>query len=249
MDANSTAVVTDNDRRRRPAGVAPALLLIVAGGLVYANSLSAPFVFDDRASIIEDRDIRSLANLSTVLSDTNRPIVKLSLAVNYAIGELDVTGYHVVNIAIHILAAMVLFGIVRRTLLSESLRERFERSAPWLAFAVALVWLLHPLQTQAVTYTIQRSEALMGSRLGAHLGIFLGARRADLRRDVANDFRLAGDLGFRHARIAGYHQHIRQGLGGDLGFQVRRTFRGCNRLAAGQVRCVETGSTQPLNEH
>ncbi len=136
-------------------------LLIVAGGLVYANSLRGAFLFDD-LTIVEDRGIRSLANLSTVLGDTNRPIVKLSLAVNYAIGELDVTGYHGVNIAIHILAALTLFGIVRRTLLTEPLRDRFGRSAPWLAFAVALLWLLHPLQTQAVTYIIQRSEALMG---------------------------------------------------------------------------------------
>ncbi|MEE9212921.1 MAG: hypothetical protein V3U29_09725, partial [Phycisphaeraceae bacterium] len=111
-------------------GLIICLLLIVAGGLVYANSLSAPFIFDDTRHIIENRGIRSLANLSTVLGDTNRPIVKLSLAVNYAIGELDVTGYHAVNISIHILAALTLFGIVRRTLLTEPLRDRFERSAP-----------------------------------------------------------------------------------------------------------------------
>ena len=91
-----------------------------------------------------------------------RPVPNLSLAVNYAIGGLNVEGYHVVNLAIHILAALALFGLVRRTLLLPALVERFGSASTGLALAVALVWALHPLQTESVTYIIQRAEALVG---------------------------------------------------------------------------------------
>ena len=90
-----------------------------------------------------------------------RPAVAFSLAVNYALGGLDPKGYHVFNIAVHLLCTLLLFGIVRRTLLSPRLGMRFSHSAPYLAGATALLWAVHPLQTDAVTYIVQRTESLM----------------------------------------------------------------------------------------
>jgi Flp pilus assembly protein TadD len=81
---------------------------------------------------------------------------------NYAISGYDVWSYHLFNIIIHILAGLTLFGIVRRTLLSNRLRTQFGAHASFLAFATAAIWLVHPLQTQSVTYIIQRGESLMG---------------------------------------------------------------------------------------
>ena len=138
------------------------LILVVAGWLVYCNNLNTPFIFDDIAHIERDSSIRNLSQLGQVLGDSNRPIIKLSLAINYAIGGVNVFGYHITNIVIHILAALVLYGIIRRALLSNRLRDRYGCSAPWVALAASLIWLVHPLQTQTVTYTIQRSESLMG---------------------------------------------------------------------------------------
>jgi tetratricopeptide (TPR) repeat protein len=66
-------------------------------------------------------------------------------------------GYHVVNLAIHIGAALVLFGIVRLTL-----NRRYGPAAPEIALATAVLWMIHPLQTESVTYIIQRTESLMG---------------------------------------------------------------------------------------
>src|SRR5262249_17111312 len=86
----------------------------------------------------------------------------VSLAVNYAFDALNVWGFHAVNLAIHILAGFALYGVVRRMLGSARLRARYERSAPWLAGAAVLIWLVHPLQTESVTYIIQRAESLMG---------------------------------------------------------------------------------------
>ncbi|MCH6564125.1 MAG: hypothetical protein IH800_17090, partial [Myxococcales bacterium] len=129
--------------------------------LVYANSLDGAFILDDDQNIEDNRRIRSLDNLNEILS-VGRPLVELSLALNYAYGELDPAGYHVFNILIHILVGLTLYGVVRRTLLLPRLRERFGTSSHWLALAIGLLWTVHPLTTQAVTYVIQRGES-MGS--------------------------------------------------------------------------------------
>lgn len=129
----------------------PVLLLVLAGSVAYLNSLSAPFLFDDFFHIVQNHRIRDLAQPAVVLGGTARPLTALTLAVNYALGGLDVRGYHLFNLAVHLLAGLVLFGIIRRT----------ARSAG-LALAASLLWLIHPLQTQSVTYVIQRGESLMG---------------------------------------------------------------------------------------
>lgn len=108
-----------------PAQRAAALTIIAAAVLVaYANSLRVPFVFDDLTSIQENASIRHLSALNDVLTppagtgDTvdGRPLLNLSFALNYAFGGLDVRGYHATNIAIHLGSALLLFGIIRRTL-------------------------------------------------------------------------------------------------------------------------------------
>jgi len=138
------------------------LLIVAAGIAAYHNSFRDGFVFDDTRYITEDPSIRQLWRPWAVLAHTSRPAVHLSLAVNYALGRLDPWGYHAFNVAIHILAALTLYGVVRRTLVSETLRSSFGGAAPFLAGAISLIWLVHPLQTESVTYTIQRAESLMG---------------------------------------------------------------------------------------
>ena len=139
-----------------------ALLLIAAGSIAYANSLSVPFLFDDKTNILENARFQQLWPLEDVLRDTTRPVTDLSFAINYALGGPSVRGYHVVNLAVHLLAALVLFGLVFRTLRRFDSRPEHGQRARWQAFAVALLWLLHPLQTESVTYIVQRAEALMG---------------------------------------------------------------------------------------
>jgi tetratricopeptide (TPR) repeat protein len=132
----------------------------------YLNSFDGPCIFDDILSITENLTIRHLWPIGPVLSPppettvAGRPLLNLTLAVNYAIGSLNVRGYHAVNLAIHLLAALTLMGVVRRTLEGRRLRDRYGGAAPALAAAVAVVWLLHPLQTESVTYVIQRAESM-----------------------------------------------------------------------------------------
>lgn len=146
----------------RPAAIAVAVLI------VYVNSIGAPFLFDDLTSIVENPRIRQLWPLSIPLSpphDTpvaGRPLVNASFALNYALGGLHVEGYHLVNIAIHLSAALLLFGIVRRTLALPKLAPRWGGASNEMAFACASIWALHPLQTEAVSYLTERTESLMG---------------------------------------------------------------------------------------
>jgi tetratricopeptide (TPR) repeat protein len=144
-------------------------LMVVAVVLAWHNCFSGAFIYDDVPAVMGNLSIRSLRSLGEIFSPgrtdltvSGRPLANFSLAVNYALGGTQVAGYHALNLLIHLLAGTVLFGIVRRTLTRPALRDRFGAAAPWLALTVAVLWLVHPLQTEAVTYTIQRVESLMG---------------------------------------------------------------------------------------
>jgi protein O-mannosyl-transferase len=139
-------------------------LLVVAGLSVYANSLSSPFIFDDEVSIVRNAAIRAPGQVLAQERDTplaGRPIVGLTFALNYAVAELDVRSYRITNIAIHLVCALLLFALVSETLLLPHLRGRWSGVAPNLAFSVAVLWVVHPLATDAVTYITQRTESLM----------------------------------------------------------------------------------------
>jgi tetratricopeptide (TPR) repeat protein len=168
----------------RMAGVALALLVIA----VYAGSLGGPFVYDDVPAIVENPTLRAPVGLRSLLLPPGdeagtvggRPVLNLSLGLNYQLAGPRPWSYHVTNVAIHVLAALLLFGVVRRTL--DPRADRAPASAPqpgagpssrwrspWtepeallMAFFSALLWALHPLQTEAVTYVVQRAESLMG---------------------------------------------------------------------------------------
>ena len=136
-------------------------LIAVAIAVTYGNSLSGPFLFDDHGSIVQNERIRDLRNARAVLSPPSntpvagRPLVNLSFAINYAAGQLNPRGYHVVNIAIHLVCALLIFGIVRRTVRHEGAAD--------VAFATALLWGLHPLNSETVNYVTQRTESMMAA--------------------------------------------------------------------------------------
>ncbi len=146
-----------------------AAVLVVAAWIAYRPSFDVPFFFDDVAAVTHNASIRDLTRLGTVLAPpadgggmTGRPVVNLSLAFNYALGGTDPRGYHAFNLGVHTAAALLLFGLVRRTFALPLLRPRFGPQATGLAFGTALLWTVHPLQTESVTCVIQRTE-LLGS--------------------------------------------------------------------------------------
>ena len=103
--------------------------------------------------------------------------MNVSFAINYAVGGIDVRGYHVVNIAIHLICGLLAFGIVRRTLELPRMRARFGGSAANLAGAVALLWVVHPLNSEVVDYLTERTESLMA--LFYLLTIYASVRAVD----------------------------------------------------------------------
>jgi protein O-mannosyl-transferase len=176
---------------RGPLTLLLALTLAAAAGWAYSTSFAAVFVFDDKPTIVNNPHIKTLWPLMTSMSApaeapvSARPIAALTLALNYALAppeardvmrpagphaspgttELflrNVWGYHALNLLLHVLAGLALFGVVRRTLECDRLRARLGQHASALAFVVALVWLVHPMLTDAVTYVAQRTEGLMG---------------------------------------------------------------------------------------
>jgi tetratricopeptide (TPR) repeat protein len=145
-----------------------------------ANCGRGAFVFDDAAAIVENE---ALASPWTALTQTGasattigRPLLNLSFALDRARGGLDPAPFHLTNLAIHALAGLTLFALLRATLASERVPPRLRSSSGWLAFAAAAIWTVHPLQTESVTYVCQRAESLAGLlSLGALLASVRGA--------------------------------------------------------------------------
>lgn len=144
------------------------LLLVLAGAAVYANSFAGALVFDDEESILHNPSLRSLWPIWRALWAPSqsplagRPMANLSMAVNYALGGAAPWGYHAVNLALHLASSLLFCGIVRWTLLTPRLVGRYRSAATWLAFSCAVLWTVHPLVTESVTYLTQRTELLAG---------------------------------------------------------------------------------------
>src|ERR1043165_3382372 len=142
-----------------------AAMLVVCVAVAYHNSFKGEFIFDDHSNIVKHEALKHLSEPGKVLfapKNASRPLVSLTLAIDYALFGLKPGGYHAINLGAHVLAALLLFGIVRCTLLSERLKARFGASSGALAFCAALIWAVHPLTTEAVTYIVQRAESMMG---------------------------------------------------------------------------------------
>lgn len=151
--------------RRRVVEAAAVLALTV---VCYANSLHVPFVLDDKNNILDDVGV--LAPTPSMLLD-RRGLAKLTFAANYALGGTDVVGYHVVNIAIHCLNGLLVLALAR--LLLRLARQRGAELPAWVdhvPLVAALLFVAHPLQTQGVTYIVQRMASLAATfYLGAVL--------------------------------------------------------------------------------
>ena len=134
--------------------------LAAAAVAAYGGTFAVPMVFDDRDSILSNPTLRHLGSALLPPAESTvggRPFLNFTLALNHAASGTAVWSYHAANLAIHILAGLALLGILRR-----ALAPRGERQALLIAFSAALIWTLHPLQTESVTYIIQRAESLMG---------------------------------------------------------------------------------------
>lgn len=163
--------------------------IVVAVLIAYRNSFDGALVFDDVSSITHNASLKGPWSLARALSPPDdstvggRPLANLTFALNYLVGGDTPHGYHLVNLVIHLLAALALFEIVRLT----PFRSSPAGSGPvpgseTVAFAAALLWAVHPVLTSSVTYLSQRTECLMGlCYLLTLLGFIHGVRQSSAR--------------------------------------------------------------------
>jgi tetratricopeptide (TPR) repeat protein len=143
----------------------PAAVIVCAGIGAYANSVRGAFVLDDLDAVVRNFSIRSLATALAPPANTTvagRPFLNLTLALSYAVGGLDPIAFHVGNVAVHVAAALLLFGLLWRTLSLPVFDADGHATARGTALATAVLWVVHPITTASVTYTVQRAESLMG---------------------------------------------------------------------------------------
>ncbi len=162
------------------------LFLIFAGlgALLYANTLDAPFYFDDLGSVLRNVHIRAsgitLPEMRQAANESRlntRPLANISFALNYYVHQYQLTGYHLVNIAVHVLTGLFLALLFRLILRSPALEARYGRHADALALAAAILWFVNPVHTQSVTYIVQRMNSMAAMFYVFSLVLFLRGRR------------------------------------------------------------------------
>lgn len=166
---------------------AACLALVIAVTAAYANSFSGALVLDDVVTITRNPSIKVPWSWARALSPPEdstlggRPLANLTFALDQAVHGGTLGGYHATNLTIHVLSALTLFAVLRLTARSHSVLSAAGHPTEPLSnewpLAAALLWAVHPLLTNAVTYISQRTEALMGlCYLLALLGFILGTR-------------------------------------------------------------------------
>jgi hypothetical protein len=137
------------------------ILIAVMVVIAYSNTFTATFHFDDNPSISENPMIKrvTMENITQLLMG-NRPVVYLSLMLNYQLNGLNVVGYHLFNIGVHIINSMFVYLLIYWTLGMPLLKAAYQAKAKRMALFGALLFAVHPIQTESVTYIITRTELL-----------------------------------------------------------------------------------------
>ena len=136
----------------------------------YSNTFSVPFQFDDRPNIISNPNIQikvfTWDRLERLIKNTYKESIRVfsyfTLALNYYFGEFNVFGYHLVNFIIHVASGILLYGFLILTFRLPSLKEKYGPISYKVALFTGLIFISHPIQTQSVTYIVQRMASMAG---------------------------------------------------------------------------------------
>lgn len=151
-------------------------LITLLSVLIYHNSFKGGFQFDDFKAIVENASIRDLSNLSLIFRDNGtRPILFLSFALNYHFGGTGKWGYHLVNLFLHILNGILVYFIIVGMARAQS-SDHLNQKISSVALLTSLLFIVHPIQTEAVTYIISRSSVLCTTFYLLSIYLFIKAR-------------------------------------------------------------------------
>lgn len=166
-------------RRERIVRWLPTLCLCLLGLLIYSNTFNATFHFDDEQNIINNPAIRNLWNLKAIWGFApTRFFTYLSLAFNYRLHQLSLSGYHIFNMVIHLGAAVLVSWLALLLLSAPAVKK--DAPVAWhaklISLLAGLIFVAHPIQTQAVTYIIQRTASLAAFFYLLSVCLYLKAR-------------------------------------------------------------------------
>ena len=143
--------------------------------LIYSNTFQSSWHFDDKPNIVNNyhlhlKDLRLKSLLQAFFSNPRnpwetsntmyRPVACLTFAFNWYFGKDNVVGYHIMNITIHILTAYFLYLAILNLFRSPNINTKFNGNEHFIALLAATIWAVNPIQTQAVTYIVQRMTSL-----------------------------------------------------------------------------------------
>ena len=208
----------DNSKFRKTL-FAPWFALIVitlAAFVVYSNVYHCPFVFDDIHSIVENTGIRDLSNFSSPGRFLkSRAVVDFTFALNYRFGKLDVFGYHLVNVLIHIINGFLVYFLALTIFkqlayvpqsFNPSIPQSLNPSIGLISLFAALIFVAHPIQTQAVTYIVQRYASLATMLYMASVLFYLKARVRQQRSEVRTQ---RSEVGGRRSEVRSQRSEVR----------------------------------------
>jgi tetratricopeptide (TPR) repeat protein len=182
--------------RQIPWSLISILLICLVGVIDYSNSFDCSFHFDDIPTIEENVAIRSLSNIKAWWGVyPSRPIGYLSFALNYHFHRLDVWGYHLVNLAIHIVNALLVWWLVMLTMATPVMRgQPISRHKRSMALFTALLFVSHPLAVQSVTYIVQRLASLAALFYLLSLALYVRGRAWEENKGALLHFYYAGSI-------------------------------------------------------
>ncbi len=176
------------------------LLVLAVGFAVYSNIISAPFVFDDLPCLVNNPAIKDFSffadpkqvfalpiNPDLKNNFVLRPVAYFTFAVNHALHGLDVRGYHIVNLLLHLADALLVYLVLWLTLKTPALQPEQGEAVPpaeqyfYLPFLASLLFVCHPLQTQSVTYVVQRFVPLVAFFYLGSVALYAAARLTEAK--------------------------------------------------------------------
>ena len=156
----------------------PYFLIFIVGILCYSSSLDASFTFDDSHSIVRNSAIRDISDVKAIWQVTpSRFVAYFTFALNYHVHGLNIFGYHLFNLAIHLFTALTIYWLIGLLFLTPELKTTslFPKKNS-IALAVSLIFISHPIETQAVTYIVQRMASMAALFYLLSLTLYIRAR-------------------------------------------------------------------------
>jgi len=177
-----------SDRKKHILSI---VFIAVLAFIIYSNTFDASFHFDDTPSIVENYAIHRF-DIKAILSSSSRPVLDITFALNYYFGKLDVFGYHLVNLALHIANGILLYFILFWTINRINPKNPINSRNPInsinpinfrIPLYASLIFIAHPIQTQAVTYIVSRSSVLATTFYLLTLLLFIKAFDKESKND------------------------------------------------------------------